>query len=85
MARIMAKTKAPDPILLEQLQSKVEHGDYQRIANLTVKTDGKPYTADYVRKVILGIRINQTILKKAQRYLKQKEKLVESLRKLGEE
>ena len=79
----MTKGKVPAPELLEELQAKIEHGDYQRIANLTVKTDGTAYTADYVRKVLLGLRQNMVILKKAQRYLKQKEKMVESLRKLS--
>ena len=79
----MAKPKAPSPELLETLQAKIEHGDYQRIANLTLKPDGKPYTSDYVRKVILGIRINPMILKKAQKYLNQKEKIVQQLKQLG--
>lgn len=79
----MAREKAPSPELLEELQAQIEHGDYQRIANLTVKGNGQPYTADYVRKVLLGLRQNPVILKKAQRYLKQKEKLVKSLRQLS--
>lgn len=79
----MAKPKAPNPDILAALQAKIEHGDYQRIANLTRKPDGKPYTSDYVRKVILGLRLNPAILKKAQRYLAQKEKLVKSLKQIG--
>ena len=79
----MTKAKAPNPETLQMLQSKIEHGDYQRIANLTRKDDGTPYTSDYVRKVLLGLRINPVILKKAQKYLSKKEKLVESLKQLG--
>lgn len=58
---------------------QIQHGDYQRIANLCHRGDGRPFTADYVRKVLLGLRQNSTIEKKALRYLKKQKKLMETL------
>ena len=68
--------------LLEEEKYKVEHGDYQRIANVTKKPNGEPYTADYVRKVLLGKRDNPTIKKIAKLYFKRIQKLQDELKEL---
>lgn len=68
--------------LIEDGTFLVEHGDYQRIANLTEKENGENFTADYVRKVLKGMRDNPLIKKKAKLYFKRKAKLQEALREL---
>ena len=66
--------------VLGDLAEQIEHGDYQRIANLSKKKGGEePFTADYVRKVLFGIRQNKDILKKAKQYLKKKGKMTQEL------
>lgn len=70
--------KSPDTSFgdwLAELGIEITHGDYQRIASLTRKHDGSPYTADYVRKVLLSLRNSPYILKTAKRYFKQMAKL----------
>ena len=75
----MAKSK--DIVeLIEEGHFEIEHGDYQRIANLTRKPNGDKFTADYVRKVLKGMRENKMIKRKARLYLKRKRKLQESLK-----
>ncbi|HAA17477.1 MAG TPA: hypothetical protein DCR93_13890 [Cytophagales bacterium] len=57
----------------EKTGVKIEHGDYQRIANLCPKPKGSGvYTADYIRKVLLDIRGNREITAKAKKYLRRK-------------
>ena len=61
------------------LTCKIDHGDYKRISRLVKKEDGKPYTADYVRKVLLGKRSNKRIHSKAKEYLMRKAQLNKEL------
>ena len=67
------------PETYQKFGMEVEHGDYKRIAELTNSNDGKPYSADYVRKVIHGDRINQQIVKKAQAYFREKRRMMKRL------
>lgn len=77
----MPKTK--DVVeLIEEGVFQIEHGDYQRIANLTQKSNGEFFTADYVRKVLKGMRENKLIKRKARLYLRRKAKLQEALREM---
>ncbi|HAA14135.1 MAG TPA: hypothetical protein DCE41_21555 [Cytophagales bacterium] len=75
----MSKAKGAIEIIKEN-PSIVEHGDYQRIANLTAKSDGKKYTADYVRKVLKELRKNDIITDIATLYFKNKIKYMERLK-----
>lgn len=75
-----AEKKIPETY--QKYGMEVEHGDYKRIAELTVSNDGKPYSADYVRKVIHGDRINQQIVKKAQAYFREKKRMMKRLMEL---
>ena len=65
--------------LIKEGAFNIEHGDFQRIANLTMKPDGTKFTADYVRKVLKGIRENKAIKKTARLYFKRKAKLEKQL------
>ena len=65
--------------LIEEGAFKLEHWDYQRIANLTLKPDGTRFTADNVRKVLKGMRDNKAIKKIARLYFKRKAKLEKEL------
>ena len=67
------------PDTYQKYGMEVEHGDYKRIAELTVSGNGEPYSADYVRKVIHGDRINQQIVKKAQAYFREKKRMMKRL------
>ncbi|MEL6536988.1 MAG: hypothetical protein AAFQ98_16320 [Bacteroidota bacterium] len=67
------------PETYQKYGMEVEHGDYKRIAELTVSSNGTPYSADYVRKVIHGDRINQQIVKKAQAYFREKKRMMKRL------
>ena len=75
---MMAKTKTVQA-LIEEGELVIEHGDYQRIANLSTKADGTHFTADYVRKVLKGMRRNSFIERKARLYLRKKAKLIAEL------
>jgi len=66
-----------DSVLPSDLE--IRHGDYLRIAELTRKANGKPYTSDYVRKVLRGHRHNKEIVKIAKRYLKRQQKITQEL------
>jgi len=66
--------------LIKENPDLVEHGDYQRIANLTYKSNGEKYTADYVRKVLKELRKNALILKMATLYFKNKMKYMDRLK-----
>lgn len=66
--------------LIEDGTYVVEHGDYQRIANLTKKEDGCSFTADYVRKVLKGMRKNKVIQQKSKLYFKKKYQLLKALK-----
>ncbi|HAA23753.1 MAG TPA: hypothetical protein DCP28_35120 [Cytophagales bacterium] len=68
---------------IEAGEFEVDHGDYQRIARLCLKSDGKPYTADYVRKVLLGLRKNAVIEKKALAYFRKKQSMYKALQKIS--
>ncbi|MEL6535819.1 MAG: hypothetical protein AAFQ98_10425 [Bacteroidota bacterium] len=73
----------PNP--LGEWAAWTEHGDYQRLAQLIRKPHPRHaterYTADYVRKVLLGLRSNAMILNTAKKYLKQKKQLMERMSK----
>jgi len=74
--------------LVKQLEAgeiDVKHGDYQRIANVTVNPKGKPYTADYVRKVLMGVRKQPAIIRIADAYFKKLAKVDREMMKLSEE
>ena len=58
---------------------EIRHGDYLRIAELTRKANGKPYTSDYVRKVLRGHRHNKEIIRIAKRYLRRQQKITQEL------
>ena len=75
----MAKTKTVQELIAEG-ELMIEHGDYQRIANLTTKSSGEAFTADYVHKVLKGMRNNKLIERKARLYLKQKARMLEKLK-----
>ena len=74
----MAKTR-PVQELIAEGELEIEHGDYQRIANIAIKEDGSTFTADYVRKVLKGTRNNKFIERKARLYLRKKAKLMAEL------
>lgn len=57
----------------------VEHGDYARIASLCKRPDGTPYSSDYVRKVLKGLRTNKEIEKKSLKYLRAKRRVMAEL------
>ncbi|MEL6534104.1 MAG: hypothetical protein AAFQ98_01765 [Bacteroidota bacterium] len=75
----MSKSKGAVELIKEN-PSIVEHGDYQRIANLTSKKDGEKYSADYVRKVLKELRKNDLIIKIATLYFKNKIKYMDRLK-----
>lgn len=70
--------------LLSEGAASLEHGDYQRIADFTLSPKGKPYTADYVRKVLLGMRENEDILYLSHRFLQLKAKQHVAMKKAME-
>lgn len=74
------RTAWQDELLSEGIKA-LEHGDYQRIADYTIGPNGKPYTSDYVRKVLLGVRDNEEILYMANRFLQWKMKLDAAMKK----
>jgi len=61
----------------------LRHGDFQRIAEATCKKDGSPYSADYVRKVLQGQRMNAHIERLALRYFKGQQALQQSLNRMA--
>ncbi|HAA12300.1 MAG TPA: hypothetical protein DCE41_11595 [Cytophagales bacterium] len=66
-----------DSVLPEDLV--IRHGDYLRIAELTRRTNGRPYRSDYVRKVLNGFRHNKEIVKIAKRYLRRQQKQTQEM------
>jgi hypothetical protein len=60
------------------LFNNLHRGDILFITRAVIKPNGKNYTYDTVRKVLMGQFKNERIIKFAEKYLKMKEELVEA-------
>lgn len=78
----IAEKEKQIPETYQKYGMEVEHGDYKRIADLTLSGNGVPYSADYVRKVIHGDRVNKQIVKKAQAYFREKRRMMKRLEEI---